>query len=58
MRKNWKFPKMSVDDLTWAVESSTALIALMWMVHQWEPTTDLSNKPLDLQYASDEGRLV
>jgi hypothetical protein len=40
---------MSDDDLTWAVEASAAQIALMWMVHQWEPTIDGPNKPLDLQ---------
>ena len=40
---------MSDDDLTWAVKPSAAQIALMWMVHQWEPTIDGSNKPLDLQ---------
>ena len=41
--------EMSDDDLTWAVEASAAQIALMWMVHQWEPTIDGPNKPLDLQ---------
>jgi hypothetical protein len=40
---------MSDDDLTWAVEASAAQIALMWTVHQWEPTKDAPSKPLDLQ---------
>jgi hypothetical protein len=40
---------MSGDDLTWAVEASASQIALMWMVHQWEPALDGSSKPLDLQ---------
>ena len=47
---------MSDDDLTWAVKASAAQIALMWMVHQWEPTIDGSNKPLDLQIINFSAR--
>jgi hypothetical protein len=41
---------MSDDDLTWAVEASTAQIALRWIVFQWEPHRfDRSSDPLELQ---------
>jgi hypothetical protein len=47
---------MSDDDLTWSVEACSAQIALVWMVHQWEPTAP--NVPLDLQILHFSGHAL